>query len=45
MAFTLETVSRGLTRLKRLGLVHQLSLNELRVDRPEALRDLAEGFG
>ena len=45
LGLTLETVSRSLTRLKRLGLVHQLSLNELRVDRPEALRDLAEGFG
>ncbi|HEX7886995.1 MAG TPA: helix-turn-helix domain-containing protein [Phenylobacterium sp.] len=43
LGLTLETVSRTLTRLKRSGLVRQLALNELRVEKPDALRALADG--
>lgn len=43
LGLTLETVSRSFSRLKRAGLVAQVSLSELRIERPGALRDLAEG--
>jgi CRP/FNR family transcriptional regulator len=43
LGLTLETVSRTLTRLKRGGLVRQISLTEMRVEKPEALRALADG--
>ncbi len=43
LGLTLETVSRCLSRLKRNGMVRQVTLNDLRVERIEALRDLAEG--
>jgi len=45
LGLTIETVSRSLTKLKQLGLVRQLSLNLLKVERHDALRDLAEGLG
>jgi CRP/FNR family transcriptional regulator len=43
LGLTLETVSRTLTRLKRGGLIRQMSLTEMRVEKPEALRALADG--
>jgi CRP/FNR family transcriptional regulator len=45
LGLTLETVSRCLGRLKRSGLVRQISLNDFRLERPEALREVAEGEG
>ena len=41
LGLTLETVSRGLSRLKRQGILRQVSRTELWVERPDALRDLA----
>ena len=43
LGLTLETVSRTLTRLKRGGLIRQVSLTEMRVEKPQALRMLADG--
>ncbi|AQR61908.1 cyclic nucleotide-binding protein [Brevundimonas sp. LM2] len=43
LGLTIETVSRILTRLKTQGVIRLLSLTELRVERPEVLRALAEG--
>lgn len=43
LGLTIETVSRVLTRLKTQGVVRLLSLNLLRIERPDALRALAEG--
>ncbi len=43
LGLTLETVSRALSDLKRRGVLSQVSLHELHVDRPDALDALAEG--
>lgn len=43
LGLTIETVSRVLTKLKTAGVVRLLSLNELRIERPERLRAIAEG--
>ena len=43
LGLTIETVSRELTKLKTAGVVTPLSLHALRVDRPEQLRDIADG--
>lgn len=43
LGLTLETVSRAMGRLKAMGLITQISLEELRVDRPDGLRELAAG--
>lgn len=43
LGLSIETVSRVFTRLKTRGVVRLLSLNEIRVEKPEALRSLAEG--
>jgi len=43
LGLTLETVSRALSTLKRRGVLSQVSLSELRVERPEALDALANG--
>jgi CRP/FNR family transcriptional regulator len=43
LGLTLETVSRSLSRLKALGAIEQLSLTQLRVERPDLLAAVAEG--
>ncbi len=43
LGLTIETVSRGLTKLKTAGVIRLLSLNEMQVDRPDRLRAIAEG--
>ncbi|WP_339914356.1 cyclic nucleotide-binding domain-containing protein [uncultured Brevundimonas sp.] len=43
LGLTIETVSRILTRLKTQGVIHLVSLSELRIEQPGVLRDLAEG--
>jgi CRP/FNR family transcriptional regulator, anaerobic regulatory protein len=43
LGLTIETVSRGLTRLKADGVIHQVSLTELRIEQPGRLRALADG--
>ncbi|MDO9608004.1 MAG: helix-turn-helix domain-containing protein [Brevundimonas sp.] len=43
LGLTIETVSRVLTKLKTTGVIRLLSLNELRIEQPERLRDIAEG--
>ena len=43
LGLTIETVSRGLTKLKTAGIIRLLSLHELRVEQPERLRAIAEG--
>ena len=43
LGLTIETVSRIFTRLKTQGVIRLLSLTELRVERPDVLRALAEG--
>ena len=43
LGLTIETISRGLTKLKTAGVIRLLSLNEMQVDRPERLRAIAEG--
>ena len=43
LGLTIETVSRELTRLKTAGMVRLLSLHELRIERPDRLRAIAEG--
>lgn len=43
LGLTIETVSRGLTKLKTAGVIRLLSLNEMQVDQPERLRAIAEG--
>lgn len=45
LGLTIETVSRVLTKLKSQGIIRQLSLTELKVERPETLRIIAEGAG
>ena len=41
LGLTLETVSRSFSRLRRQGVIRQLSLSEMVVERPEALRAAA----
>lgn len=41
LGLTLETVSRSLTQLKRTGAIRQISLAELRIERPDALAEAA----
>ena len=43
LGLTIETVSRVLTKLKTTGVIRLLSLNELRIEQPDRLRDIAEG--
>lgn len=43
LGLTLETVSRTLTRLKKGGLIRQVSLTELHIEKPDALREVAAG--
>lgn len=43
LGLTIETVSRELTKLKTAGIVTPVSLHALRIDRPEVLRDIADG--
>lgn len=43
LGLTIETVSRVFTRLKTSGVIQLISLHELTVLKPEALRRLAEG--
>ena len=43
LGLTIETVSREITKLKSAGVVQALSLHELKIERPEQLRALAEG--
>lgn len=43
LGLTIETVSRGLTKLKTAGIIRLLSLHELRVEQPGRLRAIAEG--
>lgn len=45
LGLTIETVSRVFTRLKTRGVIRLLSLTELQIENPEALRALAEGEG
>ncbi|WP_395944737.1 cyclic nucleotide-binding domain-containing protein [Brevundimonas sp.] len=43
LGLTIETVSRVLTKLKTTGVIRLLALNELRIEQPERLREIAEG--
>lgn len=43
LGLTIETVSRVLTRLKTSGVIRLVSLTELRIERPDRLRALADG--
>jgi CRP/FNR family transcriptional regulator len=43
LGLTIETVSRVLTRLKTSGVIRLTSLTEIRIERPDRLRALAEG--
>lgn len=43
LGLTIETVSRVLTKLKTQNVIRLLSLHELRIERPERLRAIAEG--
>ena len=43
LGLTIETVSRILTRLKTQGLIRLVSLTEIRIERPDALRAVADG--
>ena len=45
LGLTIETVSRGLTRLQSAGVIRKLSLSELHIDRPDRLKAIAEGEG
>ena len=43
LGLTIETVSRVLTRLKTTSVIRLISLTELRIERPDNLRALANG--
>lgn len=43
LGLTIETVSRVLTRLKTSGVISLISLTELRIERPDRLRAMADG--
>ena len=43
LGLTIETVSRELTRLKTAGVIHALSLHDIRIEQPDRLRALADG--
>ena len=43
LGLTVETVSRVFTRLKTSGVIRLVSLIEIRIERPDRLRALAEG--
>lgn len=45
LGLTIETVSRGLTRLQSAGVIRKVSLTEVHIDRPDRLRAIAEGEG
>ena len=45
LGLTIETVSRGLTRLKSDGVIRLMSLNDVIVERPDRLKMLAGGEG
>lgn len=45
LGLTIETVSRVLTRLKTRGVIRLISLNEIRIEQPDLLRQLADGTG
>ena len=43
LGLTIETVSRVMTRLKTSGAIRLISLTELRIERPDLLRAMADG--
>lgn len=43
LGLTIETVSRELTKLKTSGVIHAVSLHDLRIERPDRLKDMANG--
>lgn len=43
LGLTIETVSRVLTKLKTQNVIRMLSMTELRVERPDQMRALADG--
>lgn len=43
LGLTLETVSRCFSKLRRSGVLRQVSLNEVRVEKPDTLAVIAEG--
>lgn len=43
LGLTIETVSRELTKLKISGVIHAVSLHDLRIERPDRLKDMANG--
>lgn len=43
LGLTLETVSRCFSKLRRSGVIRQVSLNEVRVEKPDTLAAMAEG--
>jgi CRP/FNR family transcriptional regulator len=45
LGLTIETVSRVLTRLETQGVIRLVSLTEIRIERPDMLRALADGEG
>ena len=45
LGLTIETVSRVLTRLKTQGVIRLVSLTEVRIQRPDLLRALADSEG
>lgn len=44
LGLTIETVSRTLTKLKTTGLIELLDDKQIHLAKPEALREIAEGF-
>lgn len=45
LGLTIETVSRVLTRLKTSGVIRLVSLMDLRIERPDRLKAIAQGYG
>ena len=43
LGLTIETVSRELSKLKAAGVIHALSLHDIRIERPDRLQALAGG--
>jgi len=43
LGLTIETVSRELTKLKTSGVIQAVSLHDLRIERPDRLKDMANG--